>query len=130
MKNLNRYGYISCVSIILLTLIAIRVHTPDNIEPEPELVFDSGMDSGWYQNDGEICLACYGVNLRCGDELTREDLLAMIQFSIDGKEWSFCEEEDKYHIRYRIQTYDLWPGADVEWHLTQQPKGEHNERTR
>ncbi len=66
-----------------------------NEELPVPLTFNSNLDSGFYENDDEICLVCYGVDLRCGDEITREDLLAMVKFGIDGEEWTICKEEAK-----------------------------------
>ena len=59
---------------------------------KPELTFQPPA-SGVYENDKRICISCYGVNLRCDDELTREDLLSILRFCIAGTPVTICEDE-------------------------------------
>ena len=71
-------------------------------DEEPELVFNGFLDTGFYEVDGELCFACNGVNVRCGDELTREDLLVLVTLLTEGEGDATLLCPDKYRVRYRM----------------------------
>lgn len=105
---------ISIAILTLLILVLLGFSLLENDEPpaaEPDLTFDAEVSSGAYEKDGEICLVCYGVELRCGDDITREDLLSMVKYLMHGETWSLCEEEAKT-MNGTWQNFGLIPFAE------------------
>ena len=91
---------------------------PPAPHPTPTLHFDAFTDlnenTGFYGNeDGEIMFSCNGEIVKREDELTREDLLAMIDFLIKGDSGDFgyfealCPAPPPFSFSYQgvIHTY-------------------------
>lgn len=64
---------------------------PTQIEIQ-RIVLTAPTNSGIYQrDDDEMCIVCAGKNLRCGDDLTRADLMTVVKALVeDGDLLDLC----------------------------------------
>lgn len=86
----RKLGLAIVVAVMFPAALALRIDWSPDEHPAPTLVFDDSASSGFYNNaDGEITFSCNGEILKREDELTREDLLAMIDFLIKGDSGDF-----------------------------------------